>query len=159
MAGAGEPAAAKEDIKSQFVTREGTYRLLALSEYSRPNRVAYGGGAGGGAPAGVRVSLVTLPQAPSQPDPADEAPPPQPPPEDRDRIAFNYGKELYVYVYRGVRKVPSAVSAPRPLAISPSHLRALSLPGRRSVQTGRQKNLQGNQSDLSRLQRGHDDPV
>lgn len=31
----------KDDLKTQFATREGTYRLLTLSEYSRPNRVGY----------------------------------------------------------------------------------------------------------------------
>lgn len=31
----------KDDLKTQFVTREGTYRLTTLSEYSRPNRVGY----------------------------------------------------------------------------------------------------------------------
>lgn len=30
-----------DDLKTQFVTREGTYRLITLSEYSRPNRVGY----------------------------------------------------------------------------------------------------------------------
>ena len=45
------------------MTREGTYRLMTLSEYSRPNRVGYAnnaqGGSGGGVP--VRVSFVTVP--------------------------------------------------------------------------------------------------
>ena len=45
------------------MTREGTYRLMTLSEYSRPNRVGYAnnaqGGTGGGVP--VRVSFVTVP--------------------------------------------------------------------------------------------------
>lgn len=31
----------KDDLKTQFITREGTYRLITLSEYSRPNRVGY----------------------------------------------------------------------------------------------------------------------
>lgn len=31
----------KDDLKTQFATREGTYRLITLSEYSRPNRVGY----------------------------------------------------------------------------------------------------------------------
>jgi hypothetical protein len=32
--------AAKDDVlKSHFITREGTYKLMTLSEYSRPNRV------------------------------------------------------------------------------------------------------------------------
>lgn len=52
----GEPG----DVKTQFVMREGTYRLMTLSEYSRPNRVAYQQPQGQ-APPQVKVSLVTLP--------------------------------------------------------------------------------------------------
>lgn len=83
----------KDEVKTQFVTREGTYRLMTLSEYSRPNRVGYNSGSGSSQ---VRVSLVTLP-----PEPGTEGQPPE------DRICFNHGKELYVYVYRGIKKVNS----------------------------------------------------
>ncbi|XP_030369811.1 WD repeat-containing protein 20 isoform X2 [Scaptodrosophila lebanonensis] len=48
----------KDDLKTQFVTREGTYRLLTLSEYSRPNRVGYSNNQSSPQ---VRVSIVTLP--------------------------------------------------------------------------------------------------
>ncbi|XP_023036597.1 WD repeat-containing protein 20 [Drosophila willistoni] len=48
----------KDDLKTQFVTREGTYRLLTLSEYSRPNRVGYSSNQSSPQ---VRVSIVTLP--------------------------------------------------------------------------------------------------
>lgn len=82
----------KDDLKTQFVTREGTYRLMTLSEYSRPNRVGYTNTQGSSQ---VRVSLVTLP--PGSPN-ADAS-------VSDDRICFNYGKELYVYVYKGVKKV------------------------------------------------------
>lgn len=82
----------KEDLKTQFVTREGTYKLMTLSEYSRPNRVGYTNSQGS---ASVRVSFVTLP------DPAD----PTGAQGLGDRMCFNFGKELYVYVYRGVKKV------------------------------------------------------
>ncbi|XP_018357978.1 PREDICTED: WD repeat-containing protein 20 isoform X1 [Trachymyrmex cornetzi] len=81
----------KEDLKTQFVTREGTYKLMTLSEYSRPNRVGYTNSQGS---ASVRVSFVTLP------DPAD----PTGAQGLGDRMCFNFGKELYVYVYRGVKK-------------------------------------------------------
>lgn len=84
----------KEDLKTQFVTREGTYKLMTLSEYSRPNRVGYTNSQGS---ASVRVSFVTLP------DPAD----PTGSQGLGDRMCFNFGKELYVYVYRGVKKVSS----------------------------------------------------
>lgn len=48
----------KDDLKTQFVTREGTYRLITLSEYSRPNRVNYQANQNNPQ---VRVSLITLP--------------------------------------------------------------------------------------------------
>lgn len=75
-----------DELKTQFYTREGTYRLMTLSEYSRPNRVGYTNTQGN---ASVRVSFVNLP------DPSGNG----------DRICFNFGRELYVYVYKGVKKV------------------------------------------------------
>jgi len=52
-----------DELKTQFMTREGTYRLMTLSEYSRPNRVGYAnngqGAAGVSAP--VKVSFATVP--------------------------------------------------------------------------------------------------
>ncbi|XP_067618866.1 WD repeat-containing protein 20 [Eurosta solidaginis] len=50
----------KDDLKTQFVTREGTYRLLTLSEYSRPNRVGY---TSNQSSPQVRVSIVSLPNS------------------------------------------------------------------------------------------------
>lgn len=127
----------KDDLKTQFVTREGEYRLMTLSEYSRPNRVGYQNNQNNPQ---VRVSLVTLPSRVSQQSPGSENNHvnacPQPmisggsaavispnnleqtqnitnsgvsssncsSPIGGDRISFNYGKELYVYAYRGVKK-------------------------------------------------------
>lgn len=53
----------KDDLKTQFVTREGCYRLLNLSEYSRPNRGGYQSNQNSPQ---VRVSFVSLPQSPIQ---------------------------------------------------------------------------------------------
>lgn len=50
----------KDELKTNFVTREGVYRLLNLSEYSRPNRVGYQSNQNSPQ---VRVSLVSLPQS------------------------------------------------------------------------------------------------
>jgi hypothetical protein len=50
-----------EEVKTQFITREGCYRLLNLSEYSRPNRVGYQSNQNSPQ---VRVSFVSLPQNP-----------------------------------------------------------------------------------------------
>lgn len=46
------------ELKTNFVTREGVYRLLNLSEYSRPNRVGYQSNQNSPQ---VHVSLVSLP--------------------------------------------------------------------------------------------------
>lgn len=48
------------DLKTQFITREGTYRLMALSEYSRPNRVNYQSNQNSPQ---VRLSFVNLPNS------------------------------------------------------------------------------------------------
>ncbi|XP_058468081.1 WD repeat-containing protein 20 [Malaya genurostris] len=121
----------KDDLKTQFVTREGEYRLMTLSEYSRPNRVGYQNNQSNPQ---VRVSLVALPshvakqsQGPvNSPGGSIDGPivgsaingventqttiggpsPISSMPVGGDRICFNYGKELYVYAYRGVKKAP-----------------------------------------------------
>lgn len=51
------------DLKTQFLTREGVYRLMNLSEYSRPNRVGYQSNQNSPQ---VRVSFVSLPTTQSQ---------------------------------------------------------------------------------------------
>ncbi|XP_055622429.1 WD repeat-containing protein 20 [Toxorhynchites rutilus septentrionalis] len=126
-------ASGKDDLKTQFVTREGEYRLMTLSEYSRPNRVGYQNNQSNPQ---VRVSLITLPsqvaqqaQGSSSHSGSSNLSSTQPgssssvmcsngleqnaingispnctPPIGGDRICFNYGKELYVYAYRGVKK-------------------------------------------------------
>lgn len=77
----------KEDIlKTQFVTREGGYELMASAEYSRPNRVGYNPQSN----TPVKVSFVSLPDANGQP---------------AERICFNVGRELFIYNYKGVKKV------------------------------------------------------
>ncbi|XP_078287348.1 WD repeat-containing protein 20-like isoform X3 [Rhinoraja longicauda] len=73
------------EIKSQFRTREGAYKLLSLSEYSRPNRVPLSATQGTNP---VRVSMVNV---------HDQS-------GSGDRICFNVGRELYLYLYRGPRK-------------------------------------------------------
>ena len=76
------------EIKTQFTTREGVYKLLIHSEYSRPNRVPFN--SQGSNP--VKVSFVNV---------NDQS-------GNGDRICFNVGRELYFYIYKGVRKVNSA---------------------------------------------------
>lgn len=121
----------KDDLKTQFITREGIYRLMTLSEYSRPNRVGY---TSNQSSPQVRVSIVSLPTTPitalcNSPSAAQLMQQQQPPPPlshnlpqipisssslnngqepiipGGDRICFNYGKEIFVYAYRGIKKV------------------------------------------------------
>ena len=73
------------EIKKSFITKEGYYKLMDLSEYSRPNKVPYS--VQQCHP--VRVSFVTV---------KDQG-------GCNDRVAFNIGRELYFYIYKGVRKV------------------------------------------------------
>lgn len=94
MAGQGEGGSIKEEVKTQFVTREGVYKLLTLSEYSRPNRVAFNGVSN----TPVKTSFVTHKETPATVG---------------DKICFNVGKELYVYNYKGVRKVSFVAVVPR----------------------------------------------
>uniref|UniRef100_A0A2K5CHC4 Uncharacterized protein n=1 Tax=Aotus nancymaae TaxID=37293 RepID=A0A2K5CHC4_AOTNA len=72
------------EIKTQFTTREGLYKLLPHSQYSRPNRVPFN--SQGSNP--VRVSFVNL---------NDQS-------GNGDRLCFNVGWELYFYIYKGVHK-------------------------------------------------------
>lgn len=76
----------KDDIKTQFTTREGTYKLLNPPDHFRQNRVAY---TNNQSSTSVHISLVTLP------DPSGKV----------DNICFNFGRELYVYVFNGAKKV------------------------------------------------------
>uniref|UniRef100_A0A182XWH9 WD_REPEATS_REGION domain-containing protein n=1 Tax=Anopheles stephensi TaxID=30069 RepID=A0A182XWH9_ANOST len=136
----------KDDLKTQFATREGEYRLMTLSEYSRPNRVGYqnnqsspqvrvsivslpspppppppiggggGGGGGGGSSGGVgggqlagtsstNSNNITLPKQQSFSNGLEhQTASGFSTPVGGDRICFNYGKELYVYSYRGAKK-------------------------------------------------------
>uniref|UniRef100_A0AAY4BUV9 WD repeat-containing protein 20 n=1 Tax=Denticeps clupeoides TaxID=299321 RepID=A0AAY4BUV9_9TELE len=84
MAAEGGGGKEANEIKTQFTTREGAYKLLAHSEYSRPNRVPFN--SQGSNP--VKVSFVNV---------NDQS-------GNGDRICFNVGRELYFYIYKGVRK-------------------------------------------------------
>ncbi|XP_005102777.1 WD repeat-containing protein 20 [Aplysia californica] len=74
----------KDEIKTHFVTREGSYKLMHHSEYSKPSRVAFNGQTN----TPVKLSFVEVNDGTASPD----------------RLCFNVGRELYVYVYKGVRK-------------------------------------------------------
>ena len=94
-----------DELKTQFMTREGTYRLMTLSEYSRPNRVGYAnngqGAAGMSAP--VKVSFAAVPANSSALTPQEVESSGQGAGKI-ERITFNFGREIFVYPYKGVRK-------------------------------------------------------
>lgn len=75
----------KDETKTQFCTREGIYKLMPSTEYSRPTRSSLNGQ--GNTP--VKVTFINLGDQPGA----------------GDRLCFNVGRELYVYMYKGVRKV------------------------------------------------------
>lgn len=134
----------KEDLKTHFITREGVYRQMTLSEYSRPNRVALNQGGNNVGNAPVRVSFLTIRPTASTSQQhesienmmlngsiptlrnlvldtdlennLDESDSPAYSESDvstsNDRICFNVGRELYVFVYRGVQ---SAVDLNKPI--------------------------------------------
>jgi len=82
-----------DDVRTQFRTREGVYRLMKLSEYSRPTRSPPNGP--NSTP--FRIAFVSAPDAYNR--------------RVDDVLAFIVGKELYVYYYNGIRKVRSGTAS------------------------------------------------
>lgn len=77
----------KDEQKTRFSTREGVYSLMPLIEYYRPNRSNFSS-----TPIplnAVHLSLVTVPGVRDYPE----------------RLCLNIGKELYIYVYKGIKSV------------------------------------------------------
>lgn len=88
----------KDEVKTQFGTREGTYKVMTFSEY-RPNR---SGCSIAQINHPVKVSFITLPDSSG----------------NGERICFNVGRELYFYMYKGLRKVSVSCKAVVVLAAS-----------------------------------------
>uniref|UniRef100_W5LP68 DM1 locus, WD repeat containing n=1 Tax=Astyanax mexicanus TaxID=7994 RepID=W5LP68_ASTMX len=130
--GGGGSSALKDinEIKSQFRTREGFYKLLTLSDSQQRGGLPRGPGAAGtaaapGAPGTVGgVGLVQGPGAGAagaagagaggSSSPAGFLPPvrvsmvklqPEDPSEESERVCFNIGRELYFYTYTNIKKV------------------------------------------------------
>ena len=76
-----------DDVRTHFRTREGVYRLMKLSEYSRPTRSP----PNGPNTTPFRIAFVSAPDTYNR--------------RMDDLLAFIIGKELYVYYYNGIRKV------------------------------------------------------
>ena len=79
----------KDELKTNFVTREGAYKLMPLSEYSRPHRIPHNGVGN----TTVKTSFVNLIDQYNDHSGAG------------DRLCFNFGREIFYYPYKGVRKV------------------------------------------------------
>jgi len=77
----------KDEVRTQFQTRDGLYKLMTLSEYSRPSRIPLSG------PSTIllRLSFASIMDSINN--------------RVNDIISFNTGKELYSYWYNGPRKV------------------------------------------------------
>uniref|UniRef100_W5NAL1 DM1 locus, WD repeat containing n=1 Tax=Lepisosteus oculatus TaxID=7918 RepID=W5NAL1_LEPOC len=93
MAGDGGALKDINEIKSQFRTREGFYKLLTLSDSQQRGGLPRGPSAGP-----VRVSMVKLQ--------------PEDPSEESERVCFNIGRELYFYTYTNIKK---AVDLSKPI--------------------------------------------
>lgn len=131
MAGDGGALKDINEIKSQFRTREGFYKLLTLSDSQQrgglprgPSAGAtLGPGAGPGPIPGGGVGLLQGPgaaaassssNAAANSSPAGFLPPvrvsmvklqPEDPSEESERVCFNIGRELYFYTYTNIKKV------------------------------------------------------
>ncbi|XP_071962860.1 WD repeat-containing protein 20-like isoform X1 [Antedon mediterranea] len=81
---AASDGSGKDEVKTQFTTREGLYKLMTLSEYSRPTRAPYNVQCCHP----VKVSFVVVKDGSGS----------------NEKICFNVGRELYFYLYKGVRK-------------------------------------------------------
>ena len=99
MAVQSDVGGTKDEIKTQFTTIEGVYKLLPQSEYSRPNRVAGYNNSSSSSPT-VRVSLICLPEVNNGSVNTNNSSS-----NEKTKICFNYGRDLYIYSYRGIKKV------------------------------------------------------
>ncbi|KAJ0022305.1 hypothetical protein NQD34_009795 [Periophthalmus magnuspinnatus] len=134
MAGDGGGLKDINEIKSQFRTREGFYKLLTLSDSQQRGGLPRGVSAGttlgpvAGAIPGGGVGLLQGPgttasssNAGASSSPAGFLPPvrvsmvklqPEDPGEESERVCFNIGRELYFYTYTNIKK---AVDLSKPI--------------------------------------------
>ncbi|KAL0972978.1 hypothetical protein UPYG_G00197240 [Umbra pygmaea] len=133
MAGDGGALKDINEIKSQFRTREGFYKLLTLSDSQQRGGLPRGPSAGntvgpGGGPGSIPGGGVGLVQGPgpasnaaANSSPAGFLPPvrvsmvklqPEDPSEESERVCFNIGRELYFYTYTNIKK---AVDLSKPI--------------------------------------------
>lgn len=136
MAGDGGALKDINEIKSQFRTREGFYKLLTLSDSQQRGGLprgptagaTLGPVAGAGPIPGGGVGLLQGPgaataaassssNAAANSSPGGFLPPvrvsmvklqPEDPSEESERVCFNIGRELYFYTYTNIKKVGDA---------------------------------------------------
>ena len=83
------------DIRTQFATREGVYKFSNCLDYAKSNRVSINNGpcnVGGISNDTILPVKVSLIQANEMDD-------------GEDKLCFNYGREVYVYPFHGLKKV------------------------------------------------------
>lgn len=100
----------KEEIKTQFSTIEGLYKLLPLPEYSRPNRVVYNNSGTSNTSPPVKVSFICLPDTNHKPisnaySGTVNSPSVNISNCERTNICYNFGRDLYVCSYKNIRRV------------------------------------------------------
>lgn len=114
MAGDGGALKDINEIKSQFRTREGFYKLLTLSDSQQRAGLSRGPGVGGAATLPGGGGGVVPGPGGSSPASAGLLPPvrvsmvklqPEDPSEESERVCFNVGRELYFYTYTNIKKV------------------------------------------------------
>uniref|UniRef100_A0A3B4B399 Uncharacterized protein n=1 Tax=Periophthalmus magnuspinnatus TaxID=409849 RepID=A0A3B4B399_9GOBI len=137
MAGDGGGLKDINEIKSQFRTREGFYKLLTLSDSQQRGGLPRGVSAGttlgpvAGAIPGGGVGLLQGPgttasssNAGASSSPAGFLPPvrvsmvklqPEDPGEESERVCFNIGRELYFYTYTNIKKVSLRKNLSKPI--------------------------------------------
>lgn len=90
----------KEEVKTQFSTVEGVYKVLPLTDFTRPNRIAYNNTGGIGSSPQVRVSFVCIPETSGCVNSLSD---------ERTKISFNYGREIFLYSFKGLRQASTII--------------------------------------------------
>lgn len=93
----GFDSSVKEEPKTQFFAREGTYKLVTHADYSRGSRTGYNNPISSNIP--VKISFLKRQQNSSL----------------SEKICFNHGRELFVYEFKGISKFPAGDSGSKPL--------------------------------------------
>ncbi|KAL7646443.1 UNVERIFIED_CONTAM: hypothetical protein RMT77_003356 [Armadillidium vulgare] len=110
----------KEEIKTQFSTIEGLYKLLPILEYSRPNRVVYNNTGSCASSPPVKISYICLSDTTNRSitnsySGAVSSSGANITNYERTNICYNFGRDLYVYSYKSIKRVNSESDLPKPI--------------------------------------------